>query len=164
MTTEYKFNPKAQEKIKDIDFTKFTMPTIRKVYPSTIASGLISVQPMGKLALYKGGTYWVKCAAFDTWETCVKKDLYSPDYIPHFGITNGNGYAIYDANHKPIICTDRKIFKKYTVSPENAYITDKPVSLANPYEPVCSQTFFLNYKATKSINPKDGMIGTKPPE
>ena len=124
---------------------KFTFPKINKVYPKL--QDLVGVQPMG-FALHVGRTYWAKHVD-GYWETCTERDLYNPNYVPHFGIACENGHAIWDADLKPIVCTNREIFKRYEVDPENAMATDKPVSLANPQKQVYSSIFFLDYKYDK---------------
>jgi hypothetical protein len=138
---EYKPNPHAKFKpLKSI-----TLPKIRKAYPRITASDLVGVQPMG-WQLYVGHTYWAKHVG-GYWETCTTKDLYDPNYVPHFGIAcEKGGYAIWDADLKPIVCTNREIFKRYEVDPEDATTTDRPVSLANPEKKLVSSIFFLETK------------------
>jgi len=164
---KYKYDPEIQKKVKDMNFDGIQLPTIRKVYPKLVAQDIVNVQPMGTLALDVGNTYWVKSVGKDIWETCTEKDLYNPDYVPYFGIVNNGegGYAVYDMDSTPIVCTDREIFKKFTVDPENASITNKPASLANPgYEQVTSSIFFMKYKAINLIDPNSGMINAKKPK
>lgn len=142
------------------NLAKFAFPLIKKAYPRIMAQDIVSVQPMD-FALYAGSTYWAKHVD-ECWQTCTQKDLYDPDYIPHFGIAIDGGYAIWDSDFKPIVCTDREIFEKHDLQPEEAKVTDESISLANPRRKLNSKIFFMNYKATRSIG--HGIIGAKPPE
>jgi len=128
MTFQYKPHPPDPESVPD--FKSFKLPTIRKIFPKIMPKDLIGVQPLG-WALSVGRTYWVRHVD-DCWMTSIETDLYDPDYKPHLGVLSQQGYAVWDADLKPIVCTDREIFKKYDVTPENAAATDKPISLSDP--------------------------------
>ena len=108
-------------------FKNFKLPQLTKVKQPLFDMGKVTPTPFGVLPV--GRTYFAKKLPNGMWETCTERDIYDPEYKPFLAIAE-KGYAIWDGlTGKPIVCTNREIFKKYKVSPENAEVTSKNQTL-----------------------------------
>ena len=105
--------------------SNFKLPKIHAVKPRLLTQDIVTAQPFF-CELLIGQTYLAKKIGLDRWETCTMKDITDPNYKPFLAIPSRGGYAIWDAEtEKPIVCTDREIFKKFEISPEKAVVSDK---------------------------------------
>jgi hypothetical protein len=124
------------------DFKGFKLPKFQKVkMPKITIEDITNHEPMIS-SLVVGGNYWAKKVSEETWVTCTEKDIHDPNYAPHIAIEGERGCAIYDGNLKPIVCTDREIFKNWEASPEEAGITrrNEPLGTGKHFR---SKIFFM---------------------
>jgi len=124
-----------------------------------MSNQLVNVQPMG--VFLPDGTYFVKPGDEDTWETCNQKEICDPNYEPYFAIyetdRGKDGHAIYNKDLKPIVCTNRNIFKNSDI--ERDFIdgiintTSEVWVFKGEHSPFRKREsiFFLNFKMTELI-------------
>jgi len=130
----------------------FKYPQIRKIKPALFSCSAVEPRPFFEVQV--GQTYFAKKVTTnkteEVWETCTEKDLYDPNYKPFLAIPSSHGYAVWDGlTGKPIVCTDREIFKYHAVSPEDAIITNKNVTLNDKGHSGLTTSFFLKHEPIK---------------